>query len=134
MHKSFMGWEKADKIIRDMFKSDYSDDEIAVRVGIPEGSIRHRRYFLNLKKRPGNSSNPFKYRVINMHAKGMNNVQIANILKVHVGQVSLITGQIGLVVPGGMVEEVRIENGIRIEKIKPAHAYGSESPYNRVYL
>lgn len=88
-----------------MFLADCSDDEMAVRVGIPEGSIRHRRCFLDLRREKKRRGKLFKSRVISMYTKGMKNT----------------------------VEEVRFENGVKIEKIKAAHAYGSEPAYNRAY-
>lgn len=134
MHKSFMGWERADTIIREMFLADCSDDEMAIRIGIPEGSIRHRRYILDLRREKQRRGKLFKSRVISMYTKGMKNTEIAEVLNVHVGQISQVTAQIGFLnIHNDMVEEVRFENGVKIEKIKAAHAYGSEPAYNRAY-
>lgn len=83
-----------------------------------------------------NKGNGFKRRVINMAIKNpdMTSLQIACKLNVHVGQISQIICNIGFErFNNDMVEEIRYENGIRIEKIKAAHAYGSEAAYNRVY-
>lgn len=134
MHKSFMGWERADAIIREMFLAECTDDEMSIRVGIPEGSIRHRRCLLNLKREKKRKGKLFKSRIINMYTKGMKNTEIAEIMKVHIGQVAQITSQIGILnVNPSMVMETRFENGVKIEKIRPAHALGSEACYNRAY-
>lgn len=133
MQKSFMGWERADKIITEMFQGECTDDEISVRVGIPEGSIRHRRIFLGFRREKHRKGKLFKSRVLSMFSKGMKNTEIAEVLNVHVGQITQVTAQIGLMPVHSMVEETRYENGVKIEKIKAAHAYGSEPPYNRAY-
>lgn len=136
--KTIKSWDIFDENLRMLFLEGKEDHEIADELGVKTNDIRLRRGLLGLLRKRGGAAltqkTIKKILALKKEYPEITNTEIGIRLGKARGQINLIISRLGMFnFDVSMVESVKYEKGVRIEKCRPGYAYGSEPMYNRKY-